>query len=270
MRKIILGLLSLFLGFSACNQQTVSQITKTAGKILNEANKPTEQETVNGLKEALTIGAKNSVAIVSRVDGFLKDEAIKILLPPQAKEVVDKLQSTNTGKKIYDNTLKPIVEDLVVSLNRSAEDAAKQATPIFVNAITSMTIQDAFNILMGVDSAATQYLRQRTYEQLVNAFAPQINASLDKKLVGNESCNTIWAKFTKTYNDVAKSPANLVLGLSVIQDTNLSSYVTRKALDGLFVKVAEEEKKIRNNPVARVTELLKKVFGYAAQNRKKS
>lgn len=270
MKKLFFGLLNLLIGLSACNQQTVTQMTKTAGKILMEANKPTEQETISGLKEALTIGAKNSVALVSRVDGFLKDEAIKILLPQQAREVIEKLQSTSTGKKIYDNTLKSVVDDLVVSLNRSAEDAAKQATPIFVNAITSMTIQDAFDILMGADSAATQYLRQKTYEQLVSAFAPQINTSLDKKLVGNESCNSLWAKFTKTYNDVAKSPANLVLGLSVIQETNLSNYVTRKALDGLFLKVAEEEKKIRENPIARVTELLKKVFGYAAQQRKKS
>jgi hypothetical protein len=267
MKKAISFLL-ITLFIASCNQQTLNQVAKTANKILTEGAKPTEQETVGGLKEALTVGAKNSVGIVSKTDGFLKDEAIKILLPKQGQDVINKLQSSKAGQKVYDVALKPIVNDLVTSLNRSAEDAAQQATPIFVNAITSMSIQDAFNILMGSDSSATQYLRQKTFEQLVGTFAPQINTSLDKKLVGNESSNSLWNKFTKNYNDAAKSPVNLVLGLKPIEDTNLSNYVTRRALEGLFVKVALEEKKIRENPMARVSELLKKVFGYAAQNKK--
>lgn len=228
MKKLI-ALSSFFVLFSC----------ETAQQILNSLNEPTVTEVAAGLKEALTVGSQNSSTQLSAVDGFFKDAAIKILLPPEAQKVENTLRTIGLGS---------LADKAILSLNRAAEDASKTAAPIFVNAIKEMTIQDAIGILKGGDSSATHYLREKTLTALNNAFRPIIDQSLSK------------VNATKYWTDVFTTYNNLPTTINKI-NPDLSGYVTDKALNGLFHYVAEEEKKIRKDPVARVTDLLKKVFG---------
>lgn len=195
-------------------------------------------EIVSGLKEALNVGANNSTSKLSAADGFFKDAAVKLLMPPEAQKVEKTLRSVGAGK---------LVDDAILSLNRAAEDAAKSAAPIFLSAIKNMSIQDALGILKGTDTAATSYLRKATTAQLTAAFKPIIDASLEK--VG---ATKYWAAVFDKYNKLPTT-FNKV-------NTDLSGYATGKALDGIFFYVADEEKKIRTNPAARVSDILKKVF----------
>ncbi|WP_089686951.1 DUF4197 domain-containing protein [Catalinimonas alkaloidigena] len=248
---LTLALLSLF-SLNSCKEvlQVVSQ------------NLPlSEEEIISGLKSALQVGTDTAVANLTRVDGFYKDAAVKILLPPQAQGVIDKLNSSAAGRTLYKAALQPLVDDMVMSLNRSAEDAAQKATPIFVDAIRNITIRDGLNILYGPDTAATNYLRSNTFSRLSDAFEPSINQSLSKPLLAGRSANDLYNNFVNTYNKVANNPLNSFLGLQKIDDSNLSTYVTNKALDGVFLKIAREEKMIRENPGHRVNDILKRVFG---------
>jgi hypothetical protein len=205
-----------------------------------------------GLKEALTVGVKNSVSRLNKENGFFSDNALKILLPDEAQTLVKNINLIPGGQKLVDQA--------VLRLNRAAEDAAVEATPIITSAIVSMTFSDAKAILFSTDNAATEYLRTKTYSQLVNAFKPKIEASLNKNLVGGISATTSWTELTTAYNKMANTTVGQLSGLKRI-DTDISAYVTRKALDGLFVQIAQEEKSIRQDPAARVTTLLKQVFG---------
>ena len=230
----------------------------SCAEVLNTINqfelpaKLTEGDVADGLKEALKVGANNSVDLLSMENGFFGDELLKIMLPSEAKIVTENLDLIPGGDKL--------VEDAVLRLNRAAEDAVTEAAPIFVGAITSMTITDAFNILKGSDDAATAYLKDKTFMQLKELFQPKVVNSLDKALIGNVSTNESWSFLTEQYNAVANSLVGSLAGLQPI-DVSLDEYVTLKALDGLFIKVADEEKEIREDPLARVTPLLKKVFG---------
>jgi len=212
----------------------------------------TEQEVVNGLKSALEISTDTAVSIVSATNGFYMDNALKILLPPEA-DIITQNMNNPLLKAIG---VSDMIDDVILRMNRSAEQAAKQATPIFVNAIKNMSIQDAFGILNGSDTSATHYFRIKTYSQLQNTFKPKIRNSLNKPIVSGVSANSAWNSLTSGYNQVA----NFVPGWKKV-NTDLDDYVTRKALDGLFLKVAQEEKQIRNNPSARVNDILKRVFG---------
>lgn len=191
----------------------------------------------NGLKEALSIGAKNASNKLSITDGFFRNAAIKILLPKEAQKVESTLRSIGMGS---------LVDKAILSMNRAAEDAAKQAAPIFINAITSITIQDGLNILKGGNNAATNYLKGRTTGALTTAFSPVIQKSLNK--VGAPE---LWKTVFSTYNKVSRNKVN----------PDLTGYVTERALSGLFVTIADEEAKIRTNPAAQVTSLLQRVFG---------
>lgn len=217
--------------FSGC--ETTQQILKTIGTETPLSN----TEIVSGLKEALEVGAKNSSSQLSALDGFFKNAAIKILLPEEAQKVEKALRDIGMGS---------LVDKAILSVNRAAEDAAKSAAPIFVDAITSMTIQDALGILQGGDFAATNYLKGKTTTPLTNAFKPVIDKSLQK--VG---ATKYWSDVFTAYNRFATNKIN----------PDLSAYVTGKALDGIFFQVGLEEQKIRKDPVARVSEILKKVFG---------
>lgn len=212
----------------------------------------TSEEVSLGLKEALHIGARFSVDNLSAVDGFFKDQMVKILLPPETEKVVKLITRIPGGKKL--------VNDVVLLINRGAEDAVKGAGSIFFNAIKSLTIQDAFNILRGGEHAATEFLKAKTFESLYSLFKPVISNSLDKKLIGNLSANQTWDLFTGKYNQAAKSIAGQVAGLKPLH-LELNEYVTHKSLDALFYKISVEEKKIRDHPFARTTHLLKRVFG---------
>ena len=194
---------------------------------------------VAGLKEALSQGTKKSTDKLSAVDGFFKDAAVKILLPPEAQKVEKTLRGLGFGKQC---------DDAILSLNRAAEDASKSAAPIFFNAIKGMTVQDGLGILKGTDTAATAYLRKSTTVQLTASFKPVIDSSLQKT-----GATKYWKTVFETYNKLPTT-FNKV-------NTDLSSYATEKALNGVFFYVAQEEKNIRQNPAAQVTDLLKKVFG---------
>ncbi|HWJ26803.1 MAG TPA: DUF4197 domain-containing protein [Flavisolibacter sp.] len=195
------------------------------------------EEIANGLKEALSVGANNAGQKLSAVDGFFKDAAIKILMPPEAQKVEATLRKMGMGK---------LVDNAILSMNRAAEDAAKQAAPIFVNAIKQMTIQDAVGILKGSDTAATVYLKGKTTASLTEAFRPVIENSL-KKVDATKYWNTVFS----TYNKFSIQKVN----------PDLAAFVTEKSLSGIFYQVGTEEQKIRKDPVARSTDLLKKVFG---------
>jgi len=197
----------------------------------------TTEEIAAGLKEALTNGVSKGTDFVSQLDGYYKNPEIKIPFPPEVKQVETSLRQIGLGSE---------VDRFVESLNRAAEDAAKEAKPIFVTAIKQMTIQDAWSILKGKQDEATQYLSRTTSPLLKEKFKPVIRQSLDK------------VNATKYYSDLIKTYNKIPLVQKV--NPNLDDYATEKAIQGLFVMIAKEEKNIRANPGARTTALLKKVF----------
>ncbi len=212
----------------------------------------TEADVINGLKEALITGAKNSATRLAAENGYYGDAAIKIFLPDEAKTIVDNISKIPGGDKL--------VEDVILRINRAAEDAAKEVAPVFVNSVTQMTISDAFNILNGADNAATTYLRNTTYDQLYQLYKPKIQASTEKKIVGNISTKDSWNTLTSKWNTIANSLAGKLAGLKPV-NTDLDDFLTSKALSGMFLKVEGEELKIRKEVSARVTPILQKVFG---------
>lgn len=227
---------------------------------------PTDDEVVRGLKEALEIGTEKAVSIVSQPEGYLRDQTIKILLPPEVDHAINKLKTAPGGEYLYTSSIEPVMDELIIALNRSASDAATSAAPIFKKAITDMTIQDGWAILRGEynnagSHSATAYFEDHTVAPLSALFKPSIKTSLDKPLTGNLSANSIWDKFLTAYNAIQKSPANLLIKLEPVKEPDLPSFVTAKALDGLYLKMAGEEEKIRDNPYQYANDLIEKVFG---------
>ncbi|PWT76328.1 MAG: DUF4197 domain-containing protein [Bacteroidetes bacterium] len=242
MKKIGILFISLsFFHHAVTAQSSIDGLLKDAKKAVsgNKGSGLSTDEVVSGLKEALTVGTEKSASKLSAVDGFFKDAAVKILLPEQAQKVEKTLRGMGMGK---------LVDDAILSVNRAAEDAAKSATPIFVNAVKKMSIQDAMGILRGPDTAATSYLKKTTTPDLTTAFKPVIDTSLKKT-----DATRYWKDVFETYNKLPTTFKKV--------DPDLASYVTQKAMDGIFYYVAEEEKKIRKDPAAQVTDILKKVFG---------
>jgi len=218
-----------------------------------EQEKPlSSSEIGNGLKEALRVGSINAANILSSKDGFYKDEIVKIALPPEAQIISNNIRMIPGGKDL--------IQKVEIRLNRAAEDAVKASTPIFASAIKDMTISDALSILQGNDNAATLYLQGKTYNKLKNLFLPKVKNSLDKKLIANISTNESWSLLTESYNKVANSFAGKAVNLEVV-NTKLEDYVTNKALNALFLKLAIEEKQIRKDPLKRINDILKRVFG---------
>ncbi len=261
MKKNAIGLVIIMLMsilFQRCN-------VKSLTALMND--KPlTESDVIQGLKRALTIGSEKTTDMLSKPGGYLNDAAIKILLPPEATKVIDDLKKAPGGEQIYSSTLEPTVNNLIKALNSSAEEAAKQALPVFKDAVTNMSISDAFSILKGQyknagNVSATRYFQDNTTTQLTNLYKPKINAALSKPLVSNESANDIWNNFVKAYDGVVTSPANLLLKLQKVQQPDLSTYVTHKALDGIFDKIALQEQDIRQNPTHYADNIIQRVFG---------
>lgn len=199
--------------------------------------KAQESELIEGLKEALSIGTKAAVGLVSQVDGYFGNAIIKILMPDDLRKVSDTLRTIGFQKQ---------VDEFVLSMNRAAEKAAPAALDIFVEAIKAMTFEDAQGILTGNDTAATEYFKEKTSDNIYKAFRPIISASMNEVGV------------TQAFKEITERYSSLPLMGDVTFD--LDDYVTNKALDGLFYMVGEEEKKIRTDPAARVTDLLRKVF----------
>ncbi|MCL2073847.1 MAG: DUF4197 domain-containing protein [Marinilabiliaceae bacterium] len=235
---------------------------------LNEVNALTEAEVIEGLKAALSIGTENAAGILSATDGYFLDAIVKILLPPEAKYIIDQAKDID----LISESVKKLESDLLLSINRSAEAAAKEVGPIFLNAITNLTIQDGFAILRDEKDeelvfmakntypAATRYLEVNTYNPLKDLFQPKIKSALDIKIVEGFSANQTWNSLTSLWNNL---PPYLTMFIDDYKkvDTELDTYLTEKALDGLFFKIAIEEEKIRTDPLARVTDILKRVFG---------
>ena len=237
MKKKHLILIVIFL--SSFSIGAKAQIMEDAMKLIDQGKGGlTEKDAADGIKEALVKGTGESVSLVSKLNGYFSNPEIKIPFPPDAREIESKLRAIGLGNKI---------DEVTLSINRAAEDAAKSVEPIFVSAVKKMSISDAIQIVRGQNDAATRYLAKTTTPDLKAAFSPVIKSSLDKV-----DATRLWEDVIKVYNQIPFVSK---------QNPNLTEYVTDKAIAGLFIMIAKEELKIRQNPVARTTELLKKVFG---------
>ncbi|AFK05207.1 hypothetical protein Emtol_4082 [Emticicia oligotrophica DSM 17448] len=240
MRRLfsILLLISI-ITIQSCAGQKI-KLGKVLDGVLNQAQggSLTNDEVVSGLKEALQVGINKGADSASKVNGFYLNPKIKIPFPPEVQRVETALRKVGLGSE---------VDKFVLSLNRGAEEAAKEAKPIFIKAILSMSFSDAWGILRGDKNAATMYLKRTTSTALIEAFSPIVERALQK------------TQATKYYSDLANTYNALPFTQKVNPD--LKGYATQKAIDGLFILVEEEEAKIRANPLARTTEILKRVFG---------
>ncbi len=223
----------------AAKTNSASVIDKATG-IVTGTKEPalSNDEVIKGLKEALTVGTNNSSGMVAKADGYLKNPKVFIPWPEEAKDMKAKLIKMGMQKK---------VTEFETSLNRAAEEAAKKAAPVFVDAITNMTVGDGFAILNGNDTAATHYLREKTYAPLKEKFMPTIKEAVTKAKVAS-----YWKPLATAYNKIP--------GVKK-QNPNLDDYVCSKAINGLLTLISDEETKIRKDPMARVSDILKKVFG---------
>jgi hypothetical protein len=235
MKRVAVLLTIVFCGCTSAQiNQTIGDVNKTIGG----GTPLTSEEVANGLKEALIKGISTGSDLASQLDGYFKNPEIKIPFPPEVKKVEDRLRQIGLGSE---------VDKFVMTLNRGAEDAAKEAKPIFIAAIRQMTIQDAWGILKGEEDAATQFLKRTTSSLLKDKFKPVIQNSLNK------------VNATKYYSDIVTRYNQIPLVQKVNPDLN--DYATDRAIEGLFIMIAKEEKNIRANPAARTTELLRRVFG---------
>ena len=202
-------------------------------------NSISEKEAYNGLKEALTIGVTKSCENASNIDGFLKNDLIKIKFPQEAKKIKKSLKKIGLEKQI---------DEFIVSMNRSAEEASKEASQILLKSIKNININNALSILYGEENSATTYLYDQNHEDFRNKFKPII-----EKSISNNKVAANWNKIMKTYNK---------LPLTENINPNINEYILEKTIDGIFVLIAQEEKKIREKPENRISELLKKVFNF--------
>jgi hypothetical protein len=241
MRKFttILVLGSILIGLPAC--EAVKEAASTLNTGTSTTPSLTNSEVISGLKEALTVGIQNSVNLTSVTDGFLKNEAIRLPFPQDALKVKQKALDWGLGAQ---------VEKFETTLNRAAEEATKEALPIFKDAILNMSISDGFSILNGGDGAATRFLKDNTTSKLVAAFSPKV-----KEAISKVKLTEYWNPIITKYNNAM----SLTGGEKINPDLN--QYVTERAISGLFQMVEKEENKIRKDPAARVTDLLSKVFG---------
>jgi hypothetical protein len=204
----------------------------------------TQAEAAQGIREALDQGVGRGISLLNKEDGFFGNQAYKLFLPQEAVKIENTLRQIGMGS---------LVDKAILQINRSAEDAVGYARPIFLDAIKEMTIADAINIIKGPKDAATQYFKDKTTSKLVAAFTPIVKGSLDK------------FSATKYYGDMINTYNKFPTTLNKL-NPDLPSYVVDKAVSALFDQVAQEEANIRANPVARTTDILKKVFGWAARN----
>ncbi|MCC6371795.1 MAG: DUF4197 domain-containing protein [Bacteroidia bacterium] len=218
------------------NKDSLAKKVKTITNVITPG-KLTNEEVIKGLKEALSVGTNSSTQLASKLDGFYKNKDIFIPWPQEAKDMKAKLVKMGFTKK---------VDEFEMSLNRAAEEAALKAAPVFLNAITNMSLQDGFAILKGTDTAGTNYLRKSTYASLRSQFSPIV-----KDAIAKVNVTALWNPLVTTYNKIP---------LVKKQNPDLEAYVTDKTINGLMLLISKEEINIRNNASARVSDLLKKVF----------
>jgi hypothetical protein len=237
--------LSLFL-ITGCAELTNILQSASAVKQL------TEGDIIGGLKEALTVGARKAADKLSSENGYYGDPFVKIPLPDEARMIVENISRIPGGEQL--------IENVVLNINRAAEDAAREVAPIFIGSVTQMTISDGYNILHGADNAATVYLRNTTWNELYSLYKPKISTSTNKEIVAGISAQESWLTLTDKWNTVANSIAGRLAGFTPVS-TDLDDFLTRKALDGVFLKLEGEELKIRKEVSATITPLPQKVFG---------
>ena len=248
-KAICLAIVACALTTPAAQAQSIFDRLKEAAKERRDGNDDgskksnidlsgiSTSETSNALKEALNLGVKEGIQKLGVEDGFFKNELVKILLPEKLRKVDAALRGIGLGS---------LADQGLMLLNRAAEDAVQEGAPIFANAITSMSFDDAKNILLGDSVAATNYLKGKTSEQLFEAFRPKVEGSL-----GKVGADKVWEQLITRYNGITNQAV----------ETDLNSYVTQETVNGVFKMVAEKESAIRDNPIFRTTSLLKKVFG---------
>ena len=237
MKKLVF--IAAILGFQTVEAQKIGELLKKASNMaLPSSSGLSADEIAGGLKEALQKGAQTGTQKLSSPGGFLENAALKIIMPPEAQKIESTLRRLGFNQ---------LMDDMIVSMNRAAEDACKTAVPIFTTAIKEMTITDGINILRGSDTSATSYLRSKTNTALAQSFSPIIKTSLDKV-----NATQYWEKIITTYNSVP------LIGKKMNPD--LVGYVTDKSLSGIYTEIASQEKDIRANPAARTSALLQKVF----------
>ena len=236
-RLFFVVLPALLIAVSFCYAGLLDDMLKKA-PFLSSKQGLDDSTVISGLKEALSIGTNKAVKEVSKIDGYMGNEAIKILMPENIQKVADVLRKVGYQKQ---------VDDFILSMNRAAEKAAPKATAYFVDSVKEMTIKDAKKILNGGDTAATDFFRSKSYDKLFSDFKPAVSSSMNEVGV-TRSYKEMMGKYTS-------------IPFMKAESLDVDKYVTTKALDGLFYMVAQEEKKIRTDPGARVTDLLKKVFG---------
>jgi len=240
---VLIGISILLFSCSEKGLQTLNDLLSTTQEVLGEEEslKLTNAEVISGLKEALKVGTDTAVGIASKMNGFYKNPSMFIEFPSEAIRVKNTLNDAGFGS---------LVDNFEMTLNRSAEEASKLATPIFIEEITSMSIADGFSILNGSENAATSFLKEKTSGQLRAKFSPVVSNAIDKVQLTKH-----WEPIINRYNLLT-----LLTGTNPV-NPDLEAYVTEKALDGIFLQIAKEEKQIRENPGARVTDILQRVFG---------
>lgn len=241
MKKILsVTLIIAFLGLQSCAGQKIN-FGKVLGGVIDQVQSGgalTNDDVVMGLKEALNVGINKGADSASKMNGYYLNPLLKIPFPPEVQKVENALRSIGLGNE---------VDKFVISLNRGAEEAAKEAKPIFINAIKSMSFSDAWSILRGDKNAATMFLKRTTSAALIEKFMPVMDKALQK------------TDATKYYTDLANTYNAIPFTQKINPD--LKGYATQKAIDGLFILVEQEEARIRENPLARTSEILKRVFG---------
>jgi hypothetical protein len=244
MKKTIC-ILGMMIMLSAC--EVFQQVATTASDAVggSTAYVPSTSEMAEGLKNALSVGTENSINLLSKENGFINDNTVKIPFPQDIIKVKEKLDKAG---------LSDLTDKFVSEMNKGASQAVKEALPIFKQAITDMTFEDAKNILLGEKNAATTYFKNKTSTKLYDAFKPKVSVVLEKYGI-----NTAYTTMMDAYNKIP---------LVTKMNTDLPDYVTKKAMDGLFLKVTLEEAKIRDNISSRVNDVLKKIFGWADSQKK--
>ncbi len=284
---------SILIGFVSVSLSSCTEETKDAINDIIQGND--DEENGNGLKEALRVGVDAAVTGLNVDGGYLNDQAVKLLLPPELSSKITALRSksitkfgiTLKGEDLYNGVdikdpifgttlystkgLKSKEDELIIGLNRAAEQAAGKAKPIFVSAIKGMTLVDVNDILFGgSDTAATTFLKTNTFSNLESEFKPEIQSALDLVKVGDVSISKLYQDYTTEYNSIVNQEFDIgvtkfnigeSLNIESVGETDLATYSTQKGLNGLFLKVSDEEKNIRENPLARINDLLSKVFG---------
>ncbi len=257
LKSITVVIMLLFLSSCASLDALLSSFSSSENGFSNT-------EAVRALKEALRIGVRYAADDLHKEDGYYGNDLLKIMFPPEASVIIENIDRIPGGKKL--------LKDVVLRVNRSAENAAKEIVPIFTNAIKDMSIQDGINIVYGSNTAASEYLKEKCYKDLQDLFQPKLEACLKKPLVMGVSADKAWRRLVNAYNKAGKY---VNIGARIMHEPapmphvspDMSRFATEKALDGVFYKIGEEEAKIRKDPFEYASNIIQKVFGIALKNK---